>query len=358
MRKSNFELLRLISMFFVLVLHANYLSIDAPIYMEVSAPEFAIRHFIESFTFIAVDVFILISGYFSIRPSIKSVSNLLFSCFFYSIGIRVVYLLVCWSISKEVPNNLENPFLFISNSVWFVADYLMLVVFAPILNAFIDHTPKKTSITTVAFMIIFAVYFGMVRSSLIEYISGFSFITFIIIYLIGRILHQNQDWIKKHIKNSYIFGGYLLGLFAYYGAVVVRSMMGHECYLEHLGECLLFSYTNPILILTAVCFFWLFAQKEFYSTKINTLAKSTFAILLIHTNSEVMDLYNEFFMYAHEHFTFGTYITVMLCACIFVFWASILIDQIRIFIYDRWVKPIIMKVTEAIGSLQLNRSKY
>ena len=76
MRKSNYELLRLISMFFVLVLHANYLSIDAPIYMEVSAPEFAIRHFIESFTFIAVDVFILISGYFSIRPSISFVMSL------------------------------------------------------------------------------------------------------------------------------------------------------------------------------------------------------------------------------------------------------------------------------------------
>lgn len=346
MRKSNFELLRLISMFFVLVLHANYLSIDAPKYVEVPLPEFFIRHFIEVFTFIAVDLFILISGYFSIRPNIKSISNLLFCCLFYSIGIRIIYLLICWGMGKDIPDDLPNPFLFISNSVWFVADYLMLMVFAPILNAFIDNTSKKRSLLTVGTMIVFAVYFGMIQGRLIEYISGFSFITFILVYLIGRILHQNQAWIISHIKGKYVLGAYLMGLLALYGAVVQRSIMGHECYLEHLGECLLFSYTNPMLIFTAVCFFWLFLRKEFYSSKINSLAKSTFAILLIHTNTVVMDLYNNFFMFAYKQYTFTLYLIIMLFTCIFVFWASILIDQVRIYTYDKWIKPIVLKVSE------------
>lgn len=187
MRKSNFELLRLICMFMVLVLHTNFLSIGAPVYGETSNVEFFVRNLIEVVPFIAVNVFILISGYFSIRPSVKSVANLLFCCFFYSVGIRLGYIL----LPKEGGASLFDfwsSFLFISNSVWFVADYLMLMIFAPMLNAFVEKNSKRTCLGTLVLMLIFAFYFGLFKGKLVEYISGFSFVTFILLYMIGRVL--------------------------------------------------------------------------------------------------------------------------------------------------------------------------
>ena len=92
-RQSNIELLRLIIMFFVLVLHTNYLSIGEPHINEISSIEFIIRNFIESFNFIAVIVFVLISGYFSIRLKRESIANYIFIVIFYSVGLRILWLL-------------------------------------------------------------------------------------------------------------------------------------------------------------------------------------------------------------------------------------------------------------------------
>ena len=349
MRKSNFELLRLICMFLVLILHANYLSIGAPVYGETLKYEFFVRNLIEVVPFIAVNVFILISGYFSIRPSVKSVANLLFCCFFYSVGIRLVYLL----LPKEGGASLFDfwsSFLFISNSVWFVADYLMLMVFAPILNTFVEKSSKKTCLVTMAFMLLFAFYFGLFKGKLVEYISGFSFVTFILVYMIGRILNQNKEWLHSHVRTYMVFAGYIIGLLGFFAMVIVAGYKGHGFYyyLDHLGTSRIFTYTNPFLILSAVCFFWFFAQKEFYSNTINKLAKSTFAILLIHSNPVAITFYNRYFSYLYENMSFPLYLVAMLGSCVMVFVLSIVVDQLRILIYDRGISPFVVRIEKKL----------
>lgn len=331
-------------MFFVLVLHANYLSIGAPELGQVSLAEYSIRHFIEVYTYIAVDVFILISGYFSIRPSLKSISNLLFCCFFYSVGIRIVYSSYYLMIGEVAPKPFWESLLFLSNSVWFVVDYLMLVVFAPILNAFIDNSSKRISLLIVILMVIFSTYFGLLRRSLMEYVSGFSFVTFIMIYLIGRILYLYQGRIESHIKPLAAWGGHFLGTFLLFAVVLLAAHKGHHCYLEHLGRCEIFSYSNPLVILSAVSVFWLFVQKEFYSGKINKLAKSTLAILLLHSNPVSVIIYNHYFSYVYGHFNFGLYLFIMLVSCVAVFFSSVLIDQIRIWGYDNYIKARVLSL--------------
>lgn len=346
MRKSNFELLRLVCMFLVLLLHANYLSIGVPEYEGTPRIEFLVRNLLEVVPFIAVNVFILISGWFSIRPSVKSVANLLFCCLFYSVGIRLVYYLVC-SINGTQPQfDFWSSFLFISNSVWFVADYLMLMVFAPVLNAFVDTVSKRTLIVTLVLMLFFAFYFGLFRKSLVEYISGFSFVTFILVYMIGRVLALNRSWIEERIKPWMIWGGYFLGVIGFYLVVLVSRYLGHESYLVNLGTSRIFTYTNPLLILSAVCFFWLFARKVFYSPLINKMAKSTFAILLIHANPVAIYYYNRYFRFLYDQVPFALYLVLMVLSCFAVFAVSIAVDQLRIFIYDKGISPCVVHVEE------------
>lgn len=321
-------------MLFVLVLHTNYLSIGSPKFGEVSNVEFLGRNFIEAFTFIAVNVFILISGYFSIRPKVKSIFSFLFICLFYSVGIRIFYSMGYVYIGKTPQFNFWSSFLFLSNSVWFVVDYLMLMIFAPILNKYVEHSSTKELVTIILLMVIFSTYFGLIRKSLVEYVSGFSFVTFIIVYLIGRYMRLYINIQKSERK---YYWGYLIGL--------LLSVSG-SCATSYLnkGATLFYSYTNPVFIFTSMCVFLIFASIQFTSKKVNYISRSTFAILLVHSNPAVIYFYMRFFKYLHNNLSFSLYAISMLGICIIVFCASILIDQIRILLYDKVASPLFDKV--------------
>lgn len=79
-RQSNMELLRLLAMFFVLALHANATAIQVPTADDIQAAPLSsfTRIFLEQATVVAVDVFVLISGWFGIRPTLKGAGNFAF----------------------------------------------------------------------------------------------------------------------------------------------------------------------------------------------------------------------------------------------------------------------------------------
>ena len=226
-RQSNIELLRLVVMFFVLVLHTNYLSIGEPNFINVSLVEFVVRNFIESFNFIAVIVFVLISGFFSIRLTKKSLTNYLFIIIFYSVGLRFLWLIGSFLFNYEfnIPYFIES-FFFLSNSSWFVLDYLMLMLFSPMLNMFAEQSSKRSLLITIILILFASTWFGILGdyglfgcdrgySTLAEYKNGFSFLTFMTIYLIGRYLklhyadnHKHNLTIKQCLVGYCFWGGY------------------------------------------------------------------------------------------------------------------------------------------------------
>ena len=79
-RQSNFELLRIIAMFMVLILHADFGALGQPDKAEIMNFPFAatLRVILEMASIVAVNVFVLISGWFGIRHSIKGITMSLF----------------------------------------------------------------------------------------------------------------------------------------------------------------------------------------------------------------------------------------------------------------------------------------
>lgn len=84
-RESNFELLRNLAMFMVLVIHANFVSLPRPLTDElVSSPgPTAFRYYIESLGIVCVDVFVLISGWFRVNTNARSVIGFVFQVLFF-----------------------------------------------------------------------------------------------------------------------------------------------------------------------------------------------------------------------------------------------------------------------------------
>ncbi len=87
-RESNIELLRNISMFLILVIHANFVSLPKIEYEELlsnTVPSVT-RFFIESFGIVAVNVFVFISGWFCIKTRKKNVLSFIYLILFYWFG--------------------------------------------------------------------------------------------------------------------------------------------------------------------------------------------------------------------------------------------------------------------------------
>ena len=76
-RQSNIELLRIVAMMLVLIVHADFLALGAPDALALKAlpVESGLRVWLQGFALVCVDVFVMISGYFGIRPSVRGVLN-------------------------------------------------------------------------------------------------------------------------------------------------------------------------------------------------------------------------------------------------------------------------------------------
>lgn len=91
-RQSNLELLRIISILFVLIVHFDFGTFGVPVHADLlnSKSTAIVKCLIECFAIIGVNAFVLISGYFGVKIKINSVMNLLFQCFFYSVILYIV----------------------------------------------------------------------------------------------------------------------------------------------------------------------------------------------------------------------------------------------------------------------------
>ena len=139
-RKSNFELLRLIAMFLV-VLH-HFCSHGIILYWKIAPINinpFNIQacEFLSIGGSIANNIFIIITGYFTITSSFKfkKVLKLYLQTLFYSLCIFCIFTLL--SGHNLLLDSNHSLFPVNLNSYWFITNYLGLYLLSPIINIFI-----------------------------------------------------------------------------------------------------------------------------------------------------------------------------------------------------------------------------
>ena len=101
-RESNIELLRNISMFMILVIHANFVSLPRIGIEELSNNTIpsVTRFFIESLGIVAVNVFVFISGWFGIRTRLKSVLSFIYQILFFLLG-GGYFVIIIWESNLQ-----------------------------------------------------------------------------------------------------------------------------------------------------------------------------------------------------------------------------------------------------------------
>ncbi len=318
-RLSNFEALRLLCMLMILNLHSFYG------YNSGGGIFQALDFFRETTSICAVDCFVLISGYFGIRWKFRSFFNLVFQIYFYSVGVYLVAVglgFADWNIK-----DFAVRFACLYTSSWgFVVSYVMLYFSAPLLNMFAEKSSPRNLLIYIIVMFV-AINFVSLPTS--------SFFTYALVYMIGRYLS------KVKINEFDIPAGKLywittcaIFIFVYLCLYKVLHISDMQNISKLPIGVLGYSYSSPFVLLQAVFLFCFFAKMKFNSRFINWCATSSFAIFLIHMHPTIKEIgYYSYTRYLYE-LPVVQHILLLVVLMTSVFFLSIMIDKVRIFLSD------------------------
>ena len=324
-RDSNIELLRIVAMFLVLIDHSGYMSINPPTGEEVcSEPlvSFA-RCCSQSFSSICVNVFVLISGWFGIKAKPVRVVELLFQCYF--ICVVAYFSLLMLNMTEPMSAGDWMKFL-LFDDLWFVKAFLLLYLFAPMINMFIDSLNQKFFRNfLIAFLTIQFVHGFITQVSWFD--KGMSPLTLMSLYMIGRYMKLYPN--KISIMNKWLdMSVYFVASMA--GAVLTFLVVGYG------GEGYrFFSYASPTIIIASVFFFLFFTKISFKNKVVNWIAVSAFAVYVLDCEGHFWTFY---LSTNHSWWLSGTPLAYMIKTLLLdmaVFVVAILLDKLRITIWKR-----------------------
>lgn len=329
-RKSNIELLRIVAMLLLLTVHAGFYSLGVPTPAEAVATPLNVvtRLFFQSFSVIAVLVFVLISGWFGIRTKVKSVVNFLFQCFFYSIIIFGVML--CLGRAHLDWKSIQNVLLFV-NSFWFIKAYLCLMIFAPALNAFVEAaTEKQLRIVLVAFFAFQSIY-GWLTTGAAWFERGYSVISFFGLYLLARYvrLYPCRPFTLPRKYDMLIYWAIVLLTTA--AAFVMLRLGCSESTID-----VVYRLTSPIIIAEALYLLLYFSKLDFQNKFVNWVAGSCFAVFLIQQNPYFgRPVYAHTIKHIYSTFNGPAVVVFTAAFILLVFAMAILTDQVRKWIWEK-----------------------
>lgn len=267
-RESNMELLRIASMLMVLMVHFDAASVGFPSDVSLAAMDARDwwRLVTESAVIIGVNCFTLISGYFGIRLRVRSTAGFWFECVAYSVAIASMacllkpekFDLVYWADSWLV---LSHP------KLWYVPAYFMLMLVSPLVNRGMAALTVRQNIILTSIFVAWNIWGGWVWWASFNP-TGYTPIQLIMVYMIGRCIRLSPR-VSESGKWIWAVVYFLATALVLFSAIFVDCTRG-------------FAYNSPFVLLQSVAFFMFFLGLRLRSRLVNFLARSAFAVYLVH----------------------------------------------------------------------------
>lgn len=353
-RQSNIELLRIICMFMIVMLHFA-LNVWFPDMIHLIPQDTIGGNVIllsHCLFFIGVNCFILISGYFSIKTSLRGFLHLYGFYAFYALLIAVSQYFI-WGQYDEMPIIAKLFHIAVhslmpwdNNNFWFLNAYLALFMMAPLLNAAIGSLTKSAYIRILVLLTILNVIFGNLFSINLLNTWGFCVAQFVYLYMIAGYIRNyfSLESIKKCRWRSfriYIISSMLWG-------VLVFVQVYQYPFLARFFKA--FSYNNIFVLAAAIGFFLFMLSFDIKSRAINWLSFSCLAAYFLQGSVLPFGWYLdvlEKYPFLHNPFHLLTISALFLLL-------SLLFDKIRVGIakpFDYITKKYVPNIEERINQI-------
>ena len=317
-RCSNFELLRILCMLLIICGHI----IMVHKYKQIYDASWYINQIIQPFCAVAVNTFVLISGYFGVRLKFRKLLSMNNMVSFYSLIFLI--LVVCLGIHPiTISKDWMQFFPVITKQYWFITVYFTLCLLSPALNILVEYLEKKQYerllLTCFLCFVILPTVGFITNFESITSDSGFGIVNFCFLYLLGRYLHI---YYSKKISSYWYLLGYIFSM--------SLCSLFQILYSKILGFSFnaLISYDTIFVFVGAVCLFLFFSELKFSSRYINILSANCLAVYVIHLHP----LFYEYFfanVIGVEKYVGMQYILLLIIAPCLIYLACIMIDKFR-----------------------------
>ena len=304
-RQSNFELMRIVSMFMIVlyhfIRHGNLIE-------KSDGSVKVILVFIQAIIYVHVNSFVLLCGYFQCKNKFKMSKffKLYNQVWFYKTIITIILV----SLGIVTFTNIEfmkHVSYIYYGDYWFITMYFILYLCSPMLNIIINNISKKQHLKIIILLlIIFSILPTITIQTSYYNTNGFSITNFVLLYFIGSYLRlypiEKSSVFSSFTKNfrKYFF----LGVYVFLGFVMcMENLLGdvftnYGGIIEEIGKIMYTSagsYDNPIIIVQSVCYFLFFYSMLFRSKIINKISLLVFGVYLIHDHTYSRDIMQDIF---------------------------------------------------------------
>lgn len=292
-----------------------------------------------------INCFMLITGYFMCTSNITALKygKLLGERYFYAILFFIIFLVSGYS-AFSIKGFLKMLFPFWTVKDNFTGCFLLFYLFIPFLNKLIHAlTEKEHLVITGLCLFIYTILPSFAKANV-----GYSYVTwFIVLYFISSYIRLYP---KAIFENAKRWGALTAGsLMLSWMSVVTLAWIGSKYGKAQIAYFFVSDSNKILAVSTAVCAFLFFRNIRIKQSRIiNTVAASTFGVLLIHANSDTMrqwlwkdvlnnvGWYHSPWLYLHA-----------VASVVGIFAACTLIDMVRKRVFERpfleWLDVLIKK---------------
>lgn len=310
-RQLNYELLRIIAMLMIVSLH--YLSkgslLGQPARADMTATGYT-AWLIEAFCIVAVNVYVLISGYFgvdargsrgcgkklTVREVLRRPIKIWKQVFFYSMLFGCGALI--FGVQQfDIYQFFSYCFPIVTEHYWFASSYVVLCLFMPFLNAGLSYLDQReTRFLLLGFLLVFSVSKTVIPMQLPWDNYGYDSLWFVVLYLTGAYLRRYQTCLhgKKWKAAVLYFGSVAAVFFSFFfirmiylktGSLEKRIQYGYTynfffCYTGAVGLFLLFAERKKEQRKARMCL-------ERFRKPIELFSGAAFGVYLIHEHINI-----------------------------------------------------------------------
>lgn len=259
-RQSNIELLRIVAMSMIVIGHFLYHGVT-----KENMPRF-LYELLYTYCRDGVNLFFLISGFFRIKSTVKSVARLVFTVLFFEC---INYLLVYIAVGEVYFDGLLSTLFFpVSRSpYWFLQVYLFLIICSPLINRGIDGMSlNKLRLFILVFSVFTCYSCGVGHNG--SNSNGYTFLQGVYMYCVAAYLKRDNRLMSRLKGVKCIVVAFVMLTF---GALMVY----------YYNKQTLTSYNGFINIITSTLIFTYFVNLNIRSKAINIIASGALGCYLL-----------------------------------------------------------------------------
>lgn len=299
-RMANIELLRILAMMMVVMLHfLGKGNILPPLTESMDGNGYA-AWVLETFSIVAVNVYMLISGYFLVESGFKCsrLVQLMLQVVFYSLLVSVCLIALGILDIHDITTYQILQYILPTQMLqyWFVTAYVLMYLFSPVLGAAVHHMSKKQlQLTLGLLLLVLSVSKSVLPVKLEMDNLGYDAVWFMCVYLVAAYIRLYGIPFFKNGRIS--IAVYLTGCIAIFGVtMLVRGVYLKTGALEYFIKAA-YGYNHVFNLFAAVAlfyaFFYLKIPEGFFSKWICRIAPYTFGVYLLHEQLEIRYLWPE-----------------------------------------------------------------